>query len=781
MSNSLRTMSHFPIAIGLLLAVGIAIWVWRYYRKETRALSAPYGWLLPLLKSAAVFLLMLTFLEPVIHHRTREGEPGRIEFLLDASQSMTMTDAAGQSAALSKPVPNLRYQRAAQWLLQSNEFALDDLASEFDIRILRMNDGSSDVLWESNQGQFRPLPGSTDSWKPERWSRATGIGDGLRTIQWQTIDHGTVKKAMSSNPAIRTAVVLLTDGQSNSGVPPGEVTNQMGSSHSIFSLGFGSTDELPDLAIVSLAYSPRVYRSDILRGTLDVKDRISKGKAYRVEILFEGKPVWQQSFSAEAQKQRSIEFALHIEPLFDSIRAKLPSHVQFSLIPLTLTARIVADAEESNLSNNEQTLSLAVATQRSRVLLIDSRSRWETRYLRNMFDRDPAWQVETILSMEPETFRFPATREDLFRYDLIVLGDVPADALTSQQKTWLRAYVEFSGGGLAVIAGAERNLAHDAYESLHACLPIKWLNKADSETIMMIPKTCSLSTVGQSLAAFRIDPKGEEESRQLWSQLPAIQFVDDVQVLPGSETLVHATSSLGEQPLFVTRRFGAGRVLFVATDETWRWRYKVADLVHQRLWNQVARWVMRTPMAVQSEFVSLDSGGTQHDLGKRIEIRAQLRDASARPASNLAPVTIIQRDGITVMQLPMTEEPNVPGSYQASPSELPAGDYSAKIQAAGFSQVALEIDTKFTVTEPSSVEMQDVNCNETLLKELAQSTGGKYFHESQADQLIAFIKPLSRGRYVESDTMIWQTYGWFIAALTLLVLDWWLRKRAGLV
>ncbi len=58
----------------------------------------------------------------------------------------------------------------------------------------------------------------------------------------------------------------------------------------------------------------------------------------------------------------------------------------------------------------------------------------------------------------------------------------------------------------------------------------------------------------------------------------------------------------------VTRQFGAGRVFYSGTVETWRWRYKVADTYHQRFWNQIGRWVMRLPMSVQGQFVAIDSG-----------------------------------------------------------------------------------------------------------------------------------------------------------------------------
>ena len=39
------------------------------------------------------------------------------------------------------------------------------------------------------------------------------------------------------------------------------------------------------------------------------------------------------------------------------------------------------------------------------------------------------------------------------------------------------------------------------------------------------------------------------------------------------------------------RPFGAGRVYYHAFDDSWRWRYEVADLYHVKFWNQLASYI----------------------------------------------------------------------------------------------------------------------------------------------------------------------------------------------
>jgi hypothetical protein len=186
-------------------------------------------------------------------------------------------------------------------------------------------------------------------------------------------------------------------------------------------------------------------------------------------------------------------------------------------------------------------------------------------------------------------------------------------------------------------------------------------------------------------------------------------------------------------------------------------------------------------MAVQGEFVSLDCGEASYAFGKNVEVRAQLRDQTGMPASGKSPTVLLSLAGELVARVPLIEDPNIPATYSASIASIPAGDYDLSLEAAGFSREALDVHANFSVVSPPSIEMQRIVCADQLLRALAEKTGGKYLPETQADQLFPMLRTLSKGRFVESDTILWQTYWWFTAAMILLVSEWWLRKRAGLI
>ena len=60
-----------------------------------------------------------------------------------------------------------------------------------------------------------------------------------------------------------------------------------------------------------------------------------------------------------------------------------------------------------------------------------------------------------------------------------------------------------------------------------------------------------------------------------WSQLHYAQRIEPGKLKPTAEVLAETAQTFRGTPLplVLHMRYGAGRVIYVATDEIWRWRY----------------------------------------------------------------------------------------------------------------------------------------------------------------------------------------------------------------
>ena len=88
----LRFTGDWNVWVGSVLALLLAAAAWMLYRRERFAMRPTLRWLLPLLRSLAVFLIVLMLVGPVLHHRKVIGQLSRLLLFVDGSQSMELTD-----------------------------------------------------------------------------------------------------------------------------------------------------------------------------------------------------------------------------------------------------------------------------------------------------------------------------------------------------------------------------------------------------------------------------------------------------------------------------------------------------------------------------------------------------------------------------------------------------------------------------------------------------------------------------------------------------------------
>ena len=674
-----------------------------------------------------------------------------------------------------------RWRRAEGSLLDSSSGLLARLADTHEIELFGLSGPEAQSLWD--QRASHPLPTELAG-KPT--GRTTDLASGIAGV----LKVGTASEQLPNPPAgagQRTAAILVSDGRHNSGASPVQSARVLGGQAiPLYTVGLGARNEPLDLAILGCEHPDLVFQKDRVHGSVLIKDQMPAGRSFVVQIGHQDEVLWQERLTTQDMPLRRVDFELSVDALVEKLQAELDTQLRHHALPIALRVSIAPLGGETDTDNNERAMRFSAITQSYRLLLVDGRSRWETRYLRNVFQRDEQWQVDTIL-VGPATDQatmprgqprnsFPTEQAALFAYDLIILGEVPPGTLTDYEQAWLRQFVELRGGGIILVDGLRGHLRQLDQETLAPLVPVAWRpGNVDS-----VPTRLQLTDAGAGQSALMLRST-DVANRRFWQELPAPHRVVPVEALPGTEVLAEALVANDALPVIVTRSFGAGRVLYFAFDETWRWRYKAADRYHQRFWNQVAKWVMPRPFAVSSELVALDSGPPSYDHGETAEIRARLRGVDGRPVNDATVDALLWQQGRVVATVSLAAEGSGQGTYRGRTGPLGKGNYDVTVRASGFSSDALKARTSFVVLPREDQEMQRVSCNEDLLREMALASGGQFLREEQMSQLEQWLRPLSSGRVIESDTLLWQSYWWFAAIVGLLTVEWMLRKRAGLL
>ena len=104
-----------------------------------------------------------------------------------------------------------------------------------------------------------------------------------------------------------------------------------------------------------------------------------------------------------------------------------------------------------------------------------------------------------------------------------------------------------------------------------------------------------------------------------------------------------------------------------------------------------------------------------------------------------------------------------------------------RIHAAGIPDPDVKVKTEFVVRTAEAGEMAVLNANEDLMRQIAAQSGGDFFREEEIADLPSRLELLSRENVIESDTVLWQSWWWFVPILGLLSIEWALRKWAGML
>ena len=701
------------------------------------------------------------------------------EELAQAFQKMidepAATDGFALRATLQKFDTTPRWERVQSILLEGQSpTMLAQFAENYDVQLFDLHGSEAKALWQ---------PTVKDSALPKSLPKPDGLTTDLAT--------GVKSSAGQGEQEQHGAVVLFSDGQHNDGESPVEVGKLLGARQMpIFTVGLGSETRPRDLAIVKSDAPEAVFYEDRVRGEITLKDDFPAGQPFKVRITDGEDVLWEKSLLSENKQLRKVPFDFAIKDIVDRrLATKQTGDVQVSGFPLELKVAISHLDDDREPANDEGVLRLRAVTQKRKILIVDGRPRWETRYLRNLFDRDEQWEVQTVIAGtkagEPGFERgekageFPADAAQLETFDLIVLGEVPVTFWQGDELKWIADFVAQRGGALLLIDGARGHFRRYGDSPLGPVFPVELKSAGITERISKLV----LTERGEGLSPFLL-VGDRAQNNELWQTLPAPHWISGATPLPGAEVLLEAEvkgAYTARVPVIVERPFGAGKVLYHGFDESWRWRHEVADQHHVRYWNQIASWIAELPFAVRDKFVSLDAGALTYQPGEAADLRARLRDGDGRRVTNATVDAVLYRDGRKAATIRLNSDESAGGLYRGKTAPLEPGSYEIGIQTAAIAERDLQARTQFKVQPRETGERTLLSLDEELLKQIAAVSGGQYLREENIDKLGGLLAPISQGKVIESDTVLWQSYWWFGPIIGLLTIEWILRKRSGLL
>lgn len=765
----------------LLVPAGL-IYIGWVYRKDARSAALTWRILLTGLRLTVIafLLLMLTELTLVVD---RTGLPF-IAVLIDDSASMGLEDrysdtkdrAAANAFLKDKSSRGSSRLAIAQSILtrQDGRF-LRELQGRHQLRVYRFSQTAVPIggLESDSDMGMQDLTAAI--------GQLTATGEDTRPAE-------AIRKVISDfRGSLPSAIVVLSDGISSTG--DGDrltVGAELAAKRlvPIYAGAIGSEEAMHDLNLYDTLVDEVAFVSDPITVTAKLKAFGFKGKQAALTLREKGsaKPLTSKRVTVGDDGQT------------------VP--VEITWIPdeagdFELVLEVKPQSSEVDKTNNSETRQVSVREGRIRVLLVDSLPRWEFRELKAVLEREKTIDLHTVLqdadlefadqdaTAQPLRGRFPVNREQLFDYDVILFGDVELRYLSTTTLEQLQDFVGEAGGGLMMIAGPGFNPAGYADTPLETLLPIELegLEVPDPDALIEIGFSPRLTLEGRkSTPIFRFDAN-ESDSQAIWNNLPEMYwFVSAPSIKRGATVFVEHPNRMGNGrhlPIVVMQRFGAGKVIFHATDETWVWRQRVGDLYFGRYWIQAIRYLSRTRLLGQSKTAELKTDRLVYNRGETATLRVRFFNEEEVPKDDDAVKVMVERRGATTQEVVLTRVPQAPNAFEGELRRMVEGSYHAWVAQPPFD--ASPPATDFRV-EAAERELAIRGLDRRQLSEAAALSRGKFYSLATVADLPGEVP---RGRPVpirsEEPIPIWNRWELLLLFTILLSTEWLLRKRLRLL
>jgi hypothetical protein len=232
-------------------------------------------------------------------------------------------------------------------------------------------------------------------------------------------------------------------------------------------------------------------------------------------------------------------------------------------------------------------------------------------------------------------------------------------------------------------------------------------------------------------------------------------------------------------PVICLQFIGAGKVVFHATDETHRWRFRVGDVYFARYWVQTIRYLCRARLLAGNRAAELTTDREQYRRGDVVGLRVRFFDDRLAPTQDDGVDVAIQEGGGERRTVTLHRHVVDRGVFEGSAGPLPDGKYRAWLTTPAIA--GQPPAREFTIVAPPG-ELAHITMDAAELREAAKISGGRFYTFNDAGKLLS---DLPRGRQVRIESLpprpLWNApllAGLFVA---LIAAEWLIRKRVGLL
>lgn len=712
------TLGH-PIAYLLLAVLASIVLTWWLYRETTPELSRNQRLLLGFLRSAALSIILFLLAEPLFLNTSQITEQPVLGLLFDESQSMELSEA-----------DSTRDNRGYRELID---------------RILSATSSERVSLFGfGGEGRELPIIDSLSLDAPR-----TNVSAGLEFVRDRLQDK------------LLGAVVLVSDGRHIEGRNPEHVADLF--PVPVITLVVGDTTIRKDLRIQQVLSNELSYVGREVPVQVHIRNEGHDAQFITVTMTMEGRILDQEMLTLPPSGGVAITELTFVPDKVGFFQYR----IDISHLDGELTFR-----------NNSQLLSLQILERERQVLLLSGAPSPDASAYARMLSENSDTQLTVRTQKAPGVYYEGSLAPLDMAPDLIILNGYPSNETTAGDISLIRAAIE-SGSSLLYVMDRSSDLV-SLKGSLARFLPVRpRIIRSGFVTGFFVP-----ADRAHLHAVFDISNRRETSS---WSRLPPISLNQTTwDLVPGAVTLAHTTirGISVENPVFIINRsLGSRSAAFLASG-LWRWRNAPEDLDAEagrwtELFTNLVQWLVTgeddRPVRVSPSRGALDES-------EPVDFGGQVYDENLAPVSDASVLLTIEAPDGELFPYQMQVLGN--GRYTIKLGNLSEGTYSyTAVATRDGGELGSDRGT-FSVGA-LSVEFRTPYADPLLMRQIARRSGGFSISADNLDGLSARLAALPsfkpRTVTTESQMRLWRRLPFLLVVLVLMSVEWFMRKRFGLV
>jgi hypothetical protein len=458
--------------------------------------------------------------------------------------------------------------------------------------------------------------------------------------------------------------------------------------------------------------------------------------------------------------------------------------------------------------NNTASFLLRVVDEPVRILLLEGKPYWDTKFLVRTLAADPSVDLTTLVrladnrylqrhvaravgsgvsnptaesnsgtALRAEQWTTQPNLEGLLSdaagftgYQVVLLGrdaeTLLDDARVAQLKKWL---IEESGS-LVCFRGSP---ATQISQRMAELMPVRWSPSRESRFRVQLTES---GRAVQWLPA-------RDDGQDLLANLPSLATVAQPRQPKPLAVVLATTAASGEGtvPVISYQPVGNGRVVVVEGAGMWRWaflppKHQQFDETYGMLWRSLVRWLVSNAGLLPSQQAALRGDKVTFSTAETATATLLTRETGAAgpPAVELSGGTLPAPQSFVPIAAGSSS-----GQFRVEFGKLPEGRYRARVAGMGDgSSVTAVFDVRSNLSE-----RLDVAARPNVMRMIAEESGGAVLEDDLPQQLTEhFQNYLAASRPQRSaQTIAWDRWWVLLSVFGLWAASWGLRRRSGLV